>query len=183
MRMNKEDEELMKMVNPTLKRRETILFFLIVVINGLKCIVLYIGLDTCARGRWRPNNYNNNRNNNPKKKSFLIHAPLTLLARSKMAFTNLDLGAKDLDTWAQSEQIKCKFGCTSFSPLSLSSLFFLSLSWILLGFHFMLWISLFFVFLIFLFFWLSNLLDLGFCKINVISFRSKKPKTKVDWMD
>ena len=39
------------MVNPTLKRRETILFFLIVVINGLKCIVLDIGLDTCARGR------------------------------------------------------------------------------------------------------------------------------------
>ena len=51
MRMNKEDEELVKMVNSTLKRRETILFFLIVVINGLKCIVLYIGLDTCARGR------------------------------------------------------------------------------------------------------------------------------------
>ena len=43
-----EDEELMKMVNPTLKRRETILFFLIVVINGLKCIVSDIGLDTCA---------------------------------------------------------------------------------------------------------------------------------------
>ena len=39
MGMNKEDEELVKMVNPTLKRRETILFFLIVVINGLKCIV------------------------------------------------------------------------------------------------------------------------------------------------
>ena len=53
MRMNKEDEELVKMVNPTLKRRETILFFLIVVINGLKCIVSDIGLDTCARGRWR----------------------------------------------------------------------------------------------------------------------------------
>ena len=53
MGMNKEDEELVKMVNPTLKRRETILLFLIVVINGLKCIVLYIGLDTCARGRWR----------------------------------------------------------------------------------------------------------------------------------
>ena len=48
--MNKEDEELVKMVNPTLKRRET-LFFLIVVINGLKCIVSDIGLDTCARGR------------------------------------------------------------------------------------------------------------------------------------
>ena len=33
--MNMEDEELIKMINPTLKRRETILFFLIVVINGL----------------------------------------------------------------------------------------------------------------------------------------------------
>ena len=53
MGMNKEDEELVRMVNPTLKRRETILFFLIVVINGLKCIVSDIGLDTCARGRWR----------------------------------------------------------------------------------------------------------------------------------
>ena len=50
MGMNKEDEELVKMVNPTLKRRETILFFLIVVINGLKCIVSDIGLGTCARG-------------------------------------------------------------------------------------------------------------------------------------
>ena len=30
-----EDEELVKLFNPTLKRRETILFFLIVVINGL----------------------------------------------------------------------------------------------------------------------------------------------------
>ena len=30
-----EDEELVKMFNPTLKRRETTLFFLIVVINGL----------------------------------------------------------------------------------------------------------------------------------------------------
>ena len=53
MEMNMEDEELVKMVNPTLKRRETILFFLIVVINGLKCIVSDIGLDTCTRGRWR----------------------------------------------------------------------------------------------------------------------------------
>ena len=33
--MNMEDEELVKTINPTLKRRETILFFLIVVINGL----------------------------------------------------------------------------------------------------------------------------------------------------
>ena len=48
-----EDEELMKMINPTLKRRETILFFLIVVINGLKCIVSDIGLDTRPKGRWR----------------------------------------------------------------------------------------------------------------------------------
>ena len=47
--MNMEDEELVKMFNPTLKRREAILFFLIVVINGLKCIVSDIGLDTCAR--------------------------------------------------------------------------------------------------------------------------------------
>ena len=39
MEMNIEDKELVKMVNPTLKMRETILFFLIVVINGLKCIV------------------------------------------------------------------------------------------------------------------------------------------------
>ena len=52
MGMNMEDEELVKMVNPTLKMRETILFFLIVVINGLKYIVLDIELDTCARGRW-----------------------------------------------------------------------------------------------------------------------------------
>ena len=48
-----EDEELVKMFNPTLKRRETILFLLIVVINGLKCIVSDIKLDTCARGKWR----------------------------------------------------------------------------------------------------------------------------------
>ena len=46
-----EDKKLVKMVNPTLKKRETILFFLIMVINGLKCIVSDIGLDTCARGR------------------------------------------------------------------------------------------------------------------------------------
>ena len=43
MGMNMEDEELVKMVNPTLKRKETILFFLIVVINGLKYIVSDIG--------------------------------------------------------------------------------------------------------------------------------------------
>ena len=46
-----EDEELVKMFNPTMERRKTILFFLIVVINGLKCIVSNIRLDTCARGR------------------------------------------------------------------------------------------------------------------------------------
>ena len=34
-RVNMKDEELLKMFNPTLKMRETILFFLIVVINGL----------------------------------------------------------------------------------------------------------------------------------------------------
>ena len=51
MKMNMEDKELVKMVNLTLKRREVILFFLIVVINGLKCIVSNIGLDTCVRGR------------------------------------------------------------------------------------------------------------------------------------
>ena len=45
MEMNIKDEKLVKMVNPTLKRREAILFFLIVVINGLKCIVSDIGLD------------------------------------------------------------------------------------------------------------------------------------------
>ena len=53
MEMNMEDEKLVKIVNPILKRREAILFFLIVVINGLKCIVSDIGLDTCARERWR----------------------------------------------------------------------------------------------------------------------------------
>ena len=51
--MNMEDEKLVKMFNHTLKRRDAILFFLIVVINGLKCIISNIGLDTCARGRWR----------------------------------------------------------------------------------------------------------------------------------
>ena len=48
-----EDEELVKMFNPTLKRRETILFFLIVVINELTWIVLDIGLNMYTRGRWR----------------------------------------------------------------------------------------------------------------------------------
>ena len=39
------------MFNPTLKRRETILFFLIMVINGLMCIDSDIRLDICVRGR------------------------------------------------------------------------------------------------------------------------------------
>ena len=51
MEINMEDEELVKMVNPTLKRREAILFFVIMVINGLKCIVSDVGLDTCTKGR------------------------------------------------------------------------------------------------------------------------------------
>ena len=41
-----EDEKLVKMFNPTLKRRETILLFLIVVINRLICIVAICGLHT-----------------------------------------------------------------------------------------------------------------------------------------
>ena len=53
MGVNMEDEELVKMFNPTLKRRETILFFLIVVINGLTWIVSDIELNMCARRRWR----------------------------------------------------------------------------------------------------------------------------------
>ena len=48
-----EDKELVKIFNPTLKRRETILFFLIVVINGLIRIDSDIRLDMCTRGRWR----------------------------------------------------------------------------------------------------------------------------------
>ena len=36
MGMNKEDEELVRMVNPTLKRRGTILFFLIVVTQTIQ---------------------------------------------------------------------------------------------------------------------------------------------------
>ena len=47
MRVNMEDKELVKIFNPTLKRKETILFLLIVVINGLICIDSDIGLDTC----------------------------------------------------------------------------------------------------------------------------------------
>ena len=47
-----EDEKFVKMFNPTLKRRETILFFLIVMINELTWIVSKIGLDTCTRERY-----------------------------------------------------------------------------------------------------------------------------------
>ena len=38
------------MFNPTLKRSETILFFLIVMINGLICIDSDIELDMCPNG-------------------------------------------------------------------------------------------------------------------------------------
>ena len=41
------------MFNPILKIREALLFFLIVVIDGLTYIDLDIGLDICARERWR----------------------------------------------------------------------------------------------------------------------------------
>ena len=42
------------MFNPTLKMKETLLLFLIVVIDWLICIGAYIGLDTCAkRSEWR----------------------------------------------------------------------------------------------------------------------------------
>ena len=50
-RVNMKDEELVKMFNTTLKMRETVLFFLIVVINGLTRIVSDIRLDMCVRGR------------------------------------------------------------------------------------------------------------------------------------
>ena len=46
-------EEIVKMFYPILKRRETILFFLIMVINGLMCIDSDIRLDICVRGRWK----------------------------------------------------------------------------------------------------------------------------------
>ena len=46
-----EDGKLVKMFNLTLKMRETMLFFLIVVINELICIDSNIGLDTCTRER------------------------------------------------------------------------------------------------------------------------------------
>ena len=49
------NEKLLKIFNPTSKMRETILFILIVVINGLIWIESDIELDTCARGGegWR----------------------------------------------------------------------------------------------------------------------------------
>ena len=43
MGMNKEDEELVRMVNPTLKRRETILFFLIVHPYDVSAFILICG--------------------------------------------------------------------------------------------------------------------------------------------
>ena len=46
-----EDKESMKIFNPILKRREILLFFLIVVINGLVCINSDIRLNMCANGR------------------------------------------------------------------------------------------------------------------------------------
>ena len=48
MEVNMENEKLVKIFNPTLKRREIILFLLIVVINGLICIDSDIGLDMCT---------------------------------------------------------------------------------------------------------------------------------------
>ena len=45
-----EDGELEKLFNPTLKIRETMLFFLIMVINGLIYIDLDIGLNTAQGG-------------------------------------------------------------------------------------------------------------------------------------
>ena len=41
-----EDKKLVECLNPTLNRRKTILFFSIVVINRLICIVAICGLDT-----------------------------------------------------------------------------------------------------------------------------------------
>ena len=41
-----ENKKLVTMFNPTLKKRETFLFFLIVVINKMICIVAICGLDT-----------------------------------------------------------------------------------------------------------------------------------------
>ena len=44
-----EDEELMKMFNTTLERRQIILFILIMVINKLICIDLDVGLNMCVK--------------------------------------------------------------------------------------------------------------------------------------
>ena len=71
MGVNMEDEELVKMFNPTLKMRETILFFLIAVINGLTWIVSDIGLDMCRRGRWRVE-VSKMEMNQPLRSSYLI---------------------------------------------------------------------------------------------------------------
>ena len=71
MGVNMEDEELVKIFNLTLKRRETILFFLIVVINGLTWIVSDIGLDMCARERWRVE-VSKMEMNQPLRSSYLI---------------------------------------------------------------------------------------------------------------
>ena len=57
LRVNMKDKELVKMFNLALKRKgkETILFFLIVVINRLTSIVSDIELDMCVKGGegWR----------------------------------------------------------------------------------------------------------------------------------
>ena len=53
MGVDMEDEKLVKIFNLTLKKRETILFFLIIVINGLIWIDLDIELDTCTRWMWK----------------------------------------------------------------------------------------------------------------------------------
>ena len=45
------DEELVKIFNPTLKRKEIILFHLIVMINGLICIDSDTEPYTCIRGK------------------------------------------------------------------------------------------------------------------------------------
>ena len=41
------------MFNSTLKMRKTLLFFLIVVINGQIYVGVNIGLDTCTTERWK----------------------------------------------------------------------------------------------------------------------------------
>ena len=52
--VNMEDEELVKIFNSTLKMREIILFFFIVVINGLIWTDSNIGLDTSRSGKESP---------------------------------------------------------------------------------------------------------------------------------